>query len=387
MTSATINDTQKPLNQSEPTPQERPTPHDGILGIAAYVPGKSKLATSSNTTVHKLSSNESALGVSPKALDAFENAAKSLHLYPDGSAHVLRDKIGEIHNLPSDHIICGVGSGEILQMICRTYLVPGDNVVQTEHGFLLYDICARACGAETLFAPEKNLCADIDSILNTVNQRTKIVFLANPNNPTGTWLSRDRLDTLRNSLRPDILLVIDAAYAEYVDDDAYEDGQQLVERHDNVIMTRTFSKIYGLSSLRLGWAYGPPHCIDALNRIRGPFNISSVAQTVGIAALDDQAFIQRNKAHNKEQSTIMLQRLNGLGLECGPSAGNFLLVKFPDSPGKTAPTIQAYLEEHGVIVRAMGSYRLPDYLRISIGAADANERVLDLLASKFEETS
>ncbi|MEL6378887.1 MAG: histidinol-phosphate transaminase [Pseudomonadota bacterium] len=356
-------------------------PRPGVLAIDPYVGGKSK--TVFDGQVHKLSSNESALGASPHAVDAYRSAADTLALYPDGGATALREKIAEIHGLDPAHLICGAGSDEILQLLCRGYLTDGDNSVQSAHGFLVYALAAKACGAEVHFAPETDLRADVDALLGAVDDRTRLVFLANPNNPTGTWLPAHEIERLHDGLRSDIILVLDAAYAEYMDDKAYEAGAALVKAHGNVVMTRTFSKIYGLGALRLGWAYGPPAIIDALNRIRGPFNVSTAAQSAGVAAMGDQAFVRENRAHNTTERAIMFQRLQGLGLSVVPSAGNFLLVRFPDEAGSRAHEVHAWLMERGVIVRAMDAYGLTDYLRISVGPGDANRRVLDLLAEKF----
>ena len=370
--------------ESGPLPQS-PTPRAGVLSIEPYVGGKSKVAGAHK--VHKLSSNESALGASPLAIEAFETASQSLHLYPDGGAGALRDKIAQIHQIQADRVICGAGSDEILQLLCRAYLGDGDNIVQSEHGFLVYALAARACGADIHFAPEKNLCTDVDAILAKVDARTRLVFLANPNNPTGSWLPHTEILRLHRELRPDIVLVLDAAYAEYMADPEYDDGIDLVTKHANVIVTRTFSKIYGLGGLRLGWAYGPAAMIDALNRIRGPFNVSAAAQITGIAALEDQDFVARNRAHNDVERAAMRQRLGGMGLEVHPSAGNFLLVRFPEQPGLCAGDIQSWLMSKGVIVREMTAYRLPNHLRISIGAREANQTLLDLLAEKFQAQS
>ncbi|MEO0613159.1 MAG: histidinol-phosphate transaminase [Pseudomonadota bacterium] len=363
-----------------------PTPRPGVLDIEPYVGGKSK--TAFDGPIHKLSSNESALGASPKAVSAFQSAAETLALYPDGGVSALRRKIADVHGLDPDLVICGAGSDEILQLLCRAYLTDGDNIVQSAHGFLVYALAAKACGAQVHFAPETDLTADVDALLAVVDARTRLVFVANPNNPTGTWLPASKIARLRAGLRPDIILVIDAAYAEYMDDEAYDAGADLVSAHNNVIMTRTFSKIYGLGALRLGWGYGPPAIIDALNRIRGPFNVSAAAQLAGEAAMADQDFVRQNREHNASERAIMFQRLQGIGsqetrLSVVPSAGNFLLVKFPDTEGKRAHDVLEWLMDRGVIVRAMDAYGLGDYLRISIGSSAANRRLLDLLTERF----
>lgn len=359
-----------------------PTPQPGILDIAPYVPGSASAPGAAK--IHKLSSNESALGASPKAIEAYREASGDLHLYPDGAANALRAKIAETYKLESDRIICGSGSDEILQLLTRGYVGVGDNIVQTDHGFLVYALAAKGCGAEPRFAKEKHLSADIDEILKLVDERTRIVFLANPNNPTGTYIPDTEVRRLREELREDILLVVDAAYAEYMEESDYADGAQMVRDFDNVVMTRTFSKIYGMGGLRLGWGYCPPAIADVLNRIRGPFNVNAAALVAGVAALEDQTFVEKNRRFNREQRDWLAQQFGGLGLEFVPSYGNFILVKFPVTPGLNANDIQAYLRSNGVIVREVGAYKLGEYLRISIGEEEANRLLVDLLKEKFD---
>ena len=376
----------KTMSQTVPPNAPKvPVPQPGIADLAPYVPGKAPIAKDSAQEIFKLSSNESALGPSPKAMAAFEAATGDLHLYPDGSAAGLREAIGNEYGLNPDHLICGAGSDEILQLLCQAYLGVGDNIVQSAHGFLVYAIAAQACGAQVRFAEETDLTADIDAMLALIDERTKIIFLANPNNPTGTWLSKDQIAQLHANLPPHVLLVLDAAYAEYMTNDAYEPGIDLVSRNRNVVMTRTFSKIYGLGALRLGWAYGPPGIIDILNRVRGPFNVSAPAQLAGIAAVGDHEFVEKNRQHNEHERAVMTQRLRGLGLRVQDSAGNFLLVHFEQVPGRAASDMQAYLAKEGVMVREMTAYGLPDALRISIGESKANHRCLDLLDARLGE--
>lgn len=358
-----------------------PTPRPGILDITPYVAGAA--SASGAQKVYKLSSNESALGASPKAIAAYQAAADEVFLYPDGGAHALRDKIAETYGLDAARIVCGSGSDEILQLLTKAYVGAGDNIVQTEHGFLVYALAAKSCGAEPRFAPERALTADIGAILDMVDDGTRIVFLANPNNPTGSYISGAALRDLRERLRGDILLVVDAAYAEYVEEPDYEAGEKLVEEFDNVVMTRTFSKIYGLAGLRLGWGYCPPSVADVLNRIRGPFNVTAPAQAAGVAALEDQAFVAKNRAHNREEKNRLTRRLEQLGLEVAPSAGNFILAKFPGAPGRNASDILAWLKSEGVYVREMGPYRLGEWLRITVGTEEANRRLIELLDRRF----
>ena len=358
-----------------------PAPRPGILDIKPYKPGSSSAPGA--VEVHKLSSNESALGASPHAMKAYNEAADSLFLYPDGGASALRKKIAETYDLDASRIVCGAGSDEILQLLTRAYAGEGDNIVQSDHGFLVYALAAMGCGATPLFAKEKNLTTDVDAMLDMVDDRTRIVFVANPNNPTGTYIPDSEIRRLRAELREDVLLVIDAAYAEFMEEADYAGGEKLVEEYDNVVMTRTFSKIYGLAALRLGWGYCPPAIADVLNRIRGPFNTTMAAQEAGIAALGDQDFVNRNREFNREERDFLQQQLGGMGLEFAPSYGNFILVKFPDEPGLNADDVQAYLTENGVIVREMGAYKLGQYLRVSIGPKAGNRKFIDLLAKKF----
>lgn len=358
-----------------------PTPRPGILDIKPYVPGSS--TATGGDKVYKLSSNESALGASKKAADAYRAASEELFLYPDGGSNALREKIAKTYDLDAARIVCGAGSDEILQMLVKAYVGEGDNIIQTEHGFLVYALAAKSSGATPVFAKEKNLTADVDAVLELVDERTRMVFIANPNNPTGTYIAESELRRLREHLREDIILVIDAAYAEYMEEADYAPGDAMVDDFDNVVMTRTFSKIYGLAAVRLGWGYCPPAIADVLNRIRGPFNVTAAAQTAGVAALDDQAFVEKNRAFNREQRDWMAQQLGGLGLEFVPSFGNFILVKFPDTEGSRAGDIQDYLKSKGVIVREMGAYGLGEYLRVSIGTEDGNRRFVDLLKERF----
>lgn len=355
--------------------KNRPRPRPGILGIAPYIPGKSGAA---GAKVHKLSSNESPLGASPAAIAAFEAAARSLELYPDGSAAALREAIAARYGIEADRIVCGAGSDELLQLIAHAYLSPGDEAVYSQHGFLVYPIAIQANGARAVVAPERDHVADVDALLACVSARTRIVFLANPNNPTGTYLPVSEVHRLHASLPGNCLLVIDAAYAEYVRRNDYESGIDLAGSKDNVITTRTFSKIYGLASLRLGWAYGPAHIIDVLNRIRGPFNVNAPAIAAGVAAIGDAHFVERAIAHNDSWLPWLARELSALGLIVTPSAGNFLLVHFPGGE-RDAPAADAFLTSRGIVLRRMEAYGLPHALRMTIGSEEANRAVVAAL--------
>lgn len=354
-----------------------PQPKPGLLDISPYVPGKSG---PDGRKRHKLSSNESPLGPSPAAKAAYEKCATSLHLYPDGSAAVLREAIASRYGLKADHIVCGAGSDELLQLLAHAYLGPDDEAIHSQYGFLVYPIAIRSNGARPVVAPEREFVADVDAILARVSPRTRMVFLANPNNPTGTYLPFSEVKRLHAGLPPAVLLVLDAAYAEYVRANDYEAGLELVSTSDNVVMTRTFSKIHGLAALRLGWAYCPGHVADVLNRIRGPFNVSAPAIAAGAAAIGDQRFIEQAVAHNDRWLAWLGAEIRRLGLEVTPSVGNFLLVHFPGTGGKTAAAADSFLAERGFILRRMDSYGLPQALRLSVGTEDANRGVVNSLS-------
>lgn len=353
------------------------TPRRGILDIAAYVPGKSKVAAAG--PVHKLSSNESPLGPSPRAREAFLAEADTLALYPDGSATALREAIAAHYGLAPERIVCGAGSDELLSLITQGYLEAGDEAIHTRHGFLVYEIAIRANGGVPVVAEETDLTADVDKILACVSERTRIVFLANPNNPTGTYMPFDEVRRLREGLPGNVLLVLDAAYAEYVRQNDYESGIELVATSDNVVMTRTFSKIYGLAALRLGWAYCPPGVADVLNRIRGPFNVAAPAIAAGVAAIEDHAFTEAAAAFNQKWIAWLTREIGALGLEVTPSVGNFLLLHFPQEAGRTAAEADRFLSERGLILRRLENYHLPHALRLSVGSEDANRAVVAAL--------
>ena len=347
----------------------RPQPKPCILDIAAYVPGKSG---AKGAKVHKLSSNESPIGSSQKAIEAYMAAAHALELYPDGAATQLRNAIAGRFGLKSENIVCGAGSDELLQLIAHAYLSPGDEAIYSQYGFLVYPIAIQSNGATAVIAPEKDYLADVDAFLARVTSRTKIIFLANPNNPTGRYLPFSEVKRLHAGLPAHVLLVLDAAYAEYVRRNDYEAGIELVATSDNVVMTRTYSKIFGLAALRLGWAYCPSHVADVLNRVRGPFNISAPAIAAGIAAIEDHDFVERAIAHNDQWLPWVTGELAKLGLEVTPSVGNFVLVHFPTKQTHNAHAADAFLQEHGFVVRRMDAYGLPQALRITIGTEEAN---------------
>lgn len=356
---------------------KRPEPQNGILDIEAYTPGRANAPA--GVRVFKLSSNETPLGPSPKAKEAYLNAVKSLALYPDGSSAKLRGAISERYGLNADHLICGSGSDELLHLLAQAYLGEGDEAIATEHGFLIYPVVTAAAGAKLVAVKETNLRADVDAILAAVTPKTKIIFLANPNNPTGSYLPVDEVKRLHAGLRSDILFVIDAAYSEYVSANDYESGIELVAMNENVVMTRTFSKIYGLAALRLGWMYAPAHIIDVINRIRGPFNVSVAAMEAGVASIGDVSFMESARAHNQTELNWLTKNIRELGLEVAPSVANFLLIRFPNEAGRGAIDADAFLMSRGLILRQVASYGLPDCLRLTVGTTEANKIVVAAL--------
>ncbi|MSO92408.1 MAG: histidinol-phosphate transaminase [Rhodospirillales bacterium] len=341
------------------------SPRPGILEIAPYVGGESSIPGVAKAI--KLSSNESALGPSPKATAAYKHV--DLGRYPDGGATELRNALGKRFGLDPERIVCGAGSDDVIHLLALAYAGPGDEVIYNQHGFLLYPIAARSVGAVPVPTPERNLTADVDAFLAAVTPRTKIVFVANPNNPTGTYIPRSGMARLRRELPPHVLLVIDAAYAEYVERNDYSPGSEFVDAGDNVAMTRTFSKIFGLAALRLGWAYCPPAMADILNRIRNPFSASAAAIAAGVAAVEDWDHVTRVLRHTHAWKAWTEEKLMTLGYQVLPTVANFLLVRFPAEPGRDVDAADAALKKHGIIARRVAKYGLPDCLRITVGRA------------------
>lgn len=289
----------------------------------------------------------------------------------------MREALGKKYGIDADRIVCGAGSDEIFQLLGRAYLKPDDEIIQSQHGFLVYQLVAQQAGARCISAPETELTADVDAILERVTDRTKIIFLANPNNPTGSYIPFDEVKRLHKGLREDILLVLDGAYAEYVRQNDYAAGMELAGEEPNVIVTRTFSKIHGLAGLRVGWAYGPESVIDAIHRVRGPFNVTSVGQAAAIAALGDDSFVTRSADHNNGELDRMKPALEAMGYVVYPSVANFLLIRFEDRDGKRAGDADAFLRSRGIVIRDMQAYGLPDCMRLTIGTKEANDQVLE----------
>jgi histidinol-phosphate aminotransferase len=355
----------------------KPQPRGGVLDISAYVPGDDR---SGAAKVFKLSSNETPLGPSPFAIEVYRANADRLHVYPDGSGRALREALGATFGLNPDRIVCGNGSDELLTLIAQTYLSPGDEAIFTAHGFLVYKIAILASGGVPVVAPEKAETADIDAILTRVTPKTRIVYLANPNNPTGTFIPYDEVKRLHAGLPGNVLLVLDAAYAEYVRRNDYGSGVELAAEAENVIMTRTFSKVFGLAGLRVGWAYGPAAVIDALNRTRGPFNVNSGALAAAAAALSDRVHLELAVAHNSVWIKWLTEQIAALGLRVTPSIGNFLLVHLPGGKGRGAPEADQFLRDRGLVLRRMAAYGFPNALRLTVGTEEANRLLVASLS-------
>ncbi len=355
-----------------------PEPRPGILGVRLYQGGESRLP--GRDRVIKLSSNESALGPSPRAMEAFKATAATMHRYPDGHHLELRQALGARHGLDPARIVCGAGSDEVIQLLCRAYAGPDDEVLYSRHGFSIYPIVAQACGARPVAAEEIDYTVSVDNLLALVTPRTRVLFIANPNNPTGTYIPADEMKRLRADLPEHVLLVIDSAYAEYVGANDYSAGVELVDAGVNTVMTRTFSKIYGMGGVRLGWAYCPAPVADVLNRVRGPFNLSTEAMVAGKAALEDTGFTALARQHNDYWRPWLAAELAKLGIATVPSVANFVLARFPREPGRDAAAVDAHLRSQGIIVRQVGVYHLPDCLRISIGTGDELHALIAALA-------
>ena len=355
-------------------------PRDGIHGISRYKGGKGSQAIGAI----KLSSNESPLGPSDKAIKAYIDSAKSLSIYPDGNSTLLKEKIAELHNINVNNIICGAGSDEILNLIAAAYLMPGDEVIFSEHAFLLYKIITLANNGTPIAAKEDGLKANIDNIISCVTKKTKIVFIANPNNPTGSYLNKNELYELRDRLPESVLLVIDGAYAEYAQEEDYIDGKSLISDAVNTVMTRTFSKVYALAALRIGWAYAPSHIIETLNKIRGPFNLSTAAINAGAAALDDQDHVKKSVDFNTEEKVNLLEEYREIMIPTTGGAANFLLLDLTNidfigfmGDQEIAENMNKYLIHNNIYVRNVADYGLSCHLRITIGKREQNNFVLE----------
>ena len=351
---------------------KQPQAHKYLLEIENYIPGKSKVG---DKKVIKLSSNENALGASPKALIAYIEHAKDVFRYADGSSTLLREKIAQKNNINPNQIVCGAGSDEIIALITSSFAGVDDEVIYSEYGFLMYPISAQRVGAKTIKVKEKNLKTDIDAIINAVNKKTKIIFIANPNNPTGSYLNKDEIHKLVSNTPSNVLIVLDHAYQEFVEVDDFYDGIEIVNNNKNVVLTRTFSKIYGLASLRIGWSYSSQNIADILNKARGPFNVSGPAQVSALASLDDDDFTQASKNHNTKWLKIFQEELSSINkIKTYPSIANFILIDFLSK--ENCEKVNQKLLENSIIFREMKSYGLPSCLRVTIGTDEENEIIL-----------
>lgn len=353
-----------------------PKTHSWIEDLDVYVTGKSK--TRAHARPVKLSANESALGPSPMAMEAYRNEAENLHRYPDPAYHDLRAALAEKYSIEKNNIVCGVGSDEILKLACRAYLSPGDEAIFVAHSFLMYPIAITSIGGVPVEVEDENFTANVDNILAAITDKTKIIFIANPNNPTGTYISNDDIERLWQNIPDHILLVLDAAYAEFIDQEDYDAGIKMVEKSKNVLMTRTFSKLYGLAALRLGWGYACKEVSETLDKIRDPFNVPSSAQVAGVAALQDTEFEEKAFNHAKKWREWLSNELNALGLNVIPSYTNFVLFEFTDSD-KSALSANEYLLSRGYILRYYSGQGLHNFLRLTVGTEKENKDVIRLL--------
>lgn len=354
-----------------------------IAAIHAYVPGKSK--ADDGRELVKLSANENPLGTSPLALQARAGAAGP-DRYPDPDSVKLREAIGRVHGIDPARVICGTGSDELLNLAAQAFAGPGDEVIHVRYGFAVYDIAARRCGASVVVAPDRDYGTDADALIACVTDRTRVVFLANPNNPTGSFLPEGEITRLHAALPPDVLLVLDQAYGEYVAQGDDDGGLALATRADNVLVTRTFSKIYGLAGERIGWATGAPHLVDALNRIRGPFNVTGTGQSAAIAALGDQSFVDMSREHNRAERArfvSVLEAMGNHGLRPLPSEANFVLVLFEGA--LSAEAAHEGLAARGYATRWLPGQGLPHGLRITIGTAAQMDDIANALREMAEE--
>lgn len=358
-----------------PGSNNSPQPLARVQSMTPYKQGRS--AIPGKTEPLKLSSNECCFGPSKLAMDAFVKSASQLHRYPDGSQEALRNAIARTHNIDAGGIICGNGSEELIGLLIRCYVGHEDELLLPENHFIMCSIYGVSQGAKIALAPEKDFTVDLDAMLAHITDRTRMISIANPNNPTGTYVPADEMQRFIDNVPKHILIVLDGAYADYVDEDDYDAGSGWVESNSNVVMTRTFSKIYGLAGLRIGWAYGPPEIIDILNRLRTPFNASGPAMAAAIAAVDDREHVERVRGHNRQWLDRISTELNALGVRVVPSVANFYLLDFGELPGKSANDAGAWLEEHGIIPRPGGD----NYLRITVGDEAENLAVIKALTA------
>ena len=354
-----------------------PSPRPEILTIHPYIGGESTLPGVNRTI--KLSSNEGAFGVPPGAQAAIRSVTEEVFRYPDGGADALRAALGKRWGLDPARIVCGAGSDDLIYQLCLSYGGPGRDIIMSAHGFSIYQIAGTYAGSRVIKVPERNLTADLDAMLAAVSPSTRLMFLANPNNPTGSMVPAEEVARLRERLPPEVLLVLDAAYAEYVTHPAYEPGAKLVDSSGTTVMTRTFSKVFGLGGMRIGWCYAPPGVVDVLNRVRGPFNVSVAAQAAAIAALQEPGWVEKGRDHNAVWRPKLAEGLTAAGIKVWPSEGNFVLADF--ATVERADAADEFLRVRGVIVRKVAGYGLPHCLRITVGLGEEVEAVIEALTA------
>lgn len=359
----------------------KPEPTTGVASLAPYQQGKLAIAGVANPL--KLSSNESMAGPSPKALAAYRAMADQLALYPDGSQRALREALAQVHSLDADHIVCGNGSEELIQLVIRAFVEAGDEVVLSQYSFAMAFIHATAQGARLVVADEPDLRPDVDKMLAAVTPRTKMVIVASPNNPVGQYLPAAELARLVDGLPPHIILLLDGAYADYVDAPDFDAGERYVEARDNVVMTRTFSKLYGLAGLRIGWMYAPPGIIDAVQRIRTPFNANAAALAAAEAAARDTDYADAIRRENNIELARIAAAFAGSGIEFVPSAANFYLLRFM-AAGRDPAGAAAHLEADGIIPRPVNAGGPAGCLRITVGRPHQNDRVIASLLAYMQ---
>lgn len=370
------------MNSCKVRKMNGPKTHSWIEELGIYAAGKSKVEGTLKPV--KLSANECALGPSPMAMEAYTREAPNLYRYPDPSYTELRAALAKKYNIDANRIVCGVGSDELLRIACKAYLKPGDEAIFVAHSFSMYPIAIQSVGAKAIEVADVNYTASVDNILAAINDKTKLIFIANPNNPTGTYLPRDEVERLWKNVPDHVLLVLDSAYAEFMEEADYSAGIELVDRSTNVFMTRTFSKLYGLAALRLGWGYAPEKIAQTLDKCRDPFNIPSCTQAAGVAALKDTEFEKKVITHTTKWRKWLSSELTSLGLTVIPSVTNFILFRF-DNTAKSASAANDYLTQHGYILRYYSGQGLGNFLRLTLGTEKENKEVIRLLREFLEK--
>lgn len=357
---------------------------EGVQSLQPYQPGKpiDELARElglNEADIVKLASNENPLGPSPKVLQAIQSALPELTLYPDGAGFVLKKALCDKLGVQADQIVLGNGSSDILDFITRVFVNDGDNVVTSQHAFAIYGLLAKMVGAKCIEVPAKNFGHDLDAMADAINEKTRVVFVTNPNNPTGTWLKKDELVAFLKRVPESVLVLLDEAYFEFVDEPDYPNGLELLADFPNLVVARTFSKAYGLASLRVGYSVSSPKLADLLNRVRPPFNVNSLALVAAEAALKDEDYVAHGVAVNAAGMKQLTNAFTQLGLDYIPSVGNFVAFKMP--AGVNAMDVYKKLLSKGVIVRPVANYEMPDYLRVSIGTESQNTTFINALTA------